>query len=624
MKVSSLRVFGLGLLTVMAGELAAVAQSSSTNVVRGSIDVPGERDVYTFSLANRARYYFDALTNVSSINWSLESAAGTLVDNRPFGSSDAGNASVLSLEPGFYRLTVDGSGITTNAYSFRFVDLATAGLISPGTLVTNQLNPGTRTDFYQFNSLAGDRLLFDRITTPPAGNIWWRLFDPYANEVFSGGFSDVNNITQRVDGVYTLVIEGYVGNTAVAPYSFSVVLQGNTPPAPFTGTPMSIGTLVSGTLTNVSTNDYVFTVAATTRVVMDTLTNSPSMNWTLEGPPGLLVNGPGFNGADGQNGTAPKELPPGDYRLRLRRSTTGSAPFAFRLLDLASATPITSGVPVNSTHSPGQETDLFRFDATAGSRIYVDMFSTNGVGNGSWRLLDPYLNVLTSSSERTDRGPLTLNLTGTYTLLTEGYFDDTTAQPYRFVVVPVSDSAQTLTIGALTSGSIDGPGQSQQYLFSLATPATLYFDSRTNHGSIRWTLDGPTGRRVNSRGFNSSDGTSSGDPLNLPAGDYTLTVAGTGDATGGFSFRLVRFCLRHSDRLGDSGQQHVEPGERNRRVSLHRGGGNGSLLQCARLQRAAERLLALLRSAGARRVGERFLRLRPGHASVHGHVHGGR
>ncbi|MBK7999158.1 MAG: putative Ig domain-containing protein [Verrucomicrobia bacterium] len=559
MKVSSLRVFGLGLLLALAGELGASAQSSSTNVVRGSIDVPGERDVYTFSLANRARYYFDALTNVSSIVWSLESATGTIVDSRQFGSSDAGNASALSLEPGFYRLTVDGTGNTTNAYAFRFVDLATAGLISPGTLVTNRLSPGTRTDFYQFNSLAGDRLLFDRITTPPAGNIWWRLLDPFGNEVFSSGYSDVNNITQRVDGVHTLMIEGYVGNVVAAPYSFTVVLQGNTPPVPFSGTPMNIGALVSGTMTNASTNDYVFSVASTTRVVIDSLTNSPSINWTLEGPPGLLVNNQALNGTDGQSGTPPKELSPGDYRLRLRRTAASTGPFAFRLLDLTTATAITPGVPVNATHSPGQETDMFRFDAAAGSRIFVDTFSTNGVGNGTWRLLDPYLNLVTSGGERTDRGPLTLNLTGTYTLLFEGYFDDNSAQPYRFNVIPVSDAAQTLTVGALTSGSIDVPGQSQQYLFSLGAPSTLYFDSRTNHSAIRWNLDGPTGRRVSNRAFNSSDGTSSGDPLILPEGDYTLTVAGSGDAVGGFSFRLFDFASATPITLGTPVNSTLSP-----------------------------------------------------------------
>lgn len=541
MKVSYLRFLCLGLFMLLTLAPGALAQSSSTNIVRGSIDAPGERDVYTFNLANRARYYFDTLTNVASINWSLESATGTIVNSRALGSSDAGNASPLLLEPGFYRLTIDGAGGTTNAYAFRFVDLATAGLISPGTLVTNRLSPGTRTDFYQFTSLAGDLLLFDRIAAPPSGNIWWRLIDPHGNEVFSSGFNDVNNITQRVDGVYTLMIEGYVANSAVAPYSFSVVLQGNTPPVPFAGTPMSIGVPVSGTMTNVSTNDYVFTVASTARVVIDSLTNSPNITWTLEGPPGILVNGQGLNGADGQSGASASELPPGNYRLRLRRNTSGTAPFSFRLLDLAAAALMTPGVPVVATRSPGQETDVFRFEATAGSRIYLDTFSTNGTGNGSWRLYDPHLNLVTSAGERTDRGPLTMNLSGTYTLLLEGYFDDGTAQPYRFDVLPITDSAQTLAVGALTTGSIDVPGQSRQYLFSLATPSTLYFDSRTNHGSIRWTLDGPTGRRVSNRPFNSSDGLNFGDPLTLPEGDYTLTVAGSGDATGGFGFRLFDF-----------------------------------------------------------------------------------
>ena len=128
---------------------------------------------------------------------------------------------------------------------------------------------------------------------------------------------------------------------------------------------------------------------------------------------------------------------------------------------------------------------MFRFDAAAGSRIFVDTFSTNGVGNGSWRLLDPYLNVVTFANERSDRGPLTLNLTGTYTLLFEGYFDDNSAQPYRFNIIPVSDAAQTLTVGTLTSGSIDVPASRSnissasrrpQRSTSIHAPTTAPFD----------------------------------------------------------------------------------------------------------------------------------------------------
>ena len=540
----------LGVLVVLSGVGSGWAQLSSTNVIRGSIAVPGERDVYTFSLASRARYYFDTLTNTPSVHWSLEGPTGLLVNNRQMASSDAGNYPVLLLEPGFYKLTVDGDGSVTNSYAFRFVDLTAASLIVPGTLVTNTLSPGTETDFYQFTSAAGDRLFFDRLTAPPSINVYWRLIDPFGNEVFSSGFSDVNNVTQRVAGVYTLLVEGYPGNDVAGPYSFTVVLQGNTPPVPFTGTPLVLGQTVTGSMTNISTNDFIFTVGATTRVVMDTLTNSPSFNWYLDGPPGILVNGTGLNGSDGQSGVPVIELTAGDYRLRVRRASAGIGSFGFRLLDLAGGNVVTPGTPILGTLSPGSETDVHRFNAAAGSRFFFDTFPTNGSGNSSWRLFDPLNGLVAQANLRTDRGPLTLSLTGAYTLLVEGYFDDSAAEAYRFDIVPITDAAQTLTIGALTSGSIAVPGQSQQYLFTLPGTATLYFDSRTNNSSLRWSLAGPLGTRVNNRTFSASDSLNFIDPLVLTAGDYTLTVTGSGDATGGFAFRLFDFASATPFTLG--------------------------------------------------------------------------
>src|SRR5262249_10239116 len=91
----------------------------------------------------------------------------------------------------------------------------------------------------------------------------------------------------------------------------------------------------------------------------------------------------------------------------------------------------------------------------------------------------------------------------------------------------------------LVSGTIASPGQRQQYTFSLNAPARLYFDSMTNTSTLRWSLDGPTGNLVNSRGFNASDGPSINNPLIVvPAGNYTLTVVATSDNVGSYQFRL--------------------------------------------------------------------------------------
>lgn len=259
---------------------AALAQPSSTNTITGSISVPGERDTYTFSLTNRGRFYFDALTNVNTLKWSLEGPAGLLVDNRGFNASDAGSASVLSLVAGFYRLTVDADTSAKPNYSFRFVNLASAALITPGTVVSNHLAPGNETDFFQFTANAGDRFLFDRLFMTPGQNVWWRLIDPYDNEVFSTPVNDVGTVTQRVSGTYTLLVEGYVGNIGPVTNSFNVVPQGNTPPTPFTGTPLAIGSIASGSLTNAQTNAYTFSLAADARLAFDTLTNSPNVQLT--------------------------------------------------------------------------------------------------------------------------------------------------------------------------------------------------------------------------------------------------------------------------------------------------------------------------------------------------------
>src|SRR5262245_52777827 len=60
-------IFGLGLwLTfLLLATPWASGQITSTNPITGAISVAGERDLYTFTLTNRARYYFDALSNIS-------------------------------------------------------------------------------------------------------------------------------------------------------------------------------------------------------------------------------------------------------------------------------------------------------------------------------------------------------------------------------------------------------------------------------------------------------------------------------------------------------------------------------------------------------------------------------
>jgi small nuclear ribonucleoprotein (snRNP)-like protein/putative NADH-flavin reductase len=303
---------------------------------------------------------------------------------------------------------------------------------------------------------------------------------------------------------------------------------------------LTIGATVAGTIDETGKQDhYTFTLAAATRLVFDSLTNNSNINWSLVGPAGLFVDQRAFTNSDSfDNGYPLVSLPAGNYTLTVDGVGDTTGAYQFRLLDLASATAITPGTPVSGTLDPAIETDLYRFTAAAGDQFFFDV--QTGIGNATWRLVDPFSNIVFSTSLNSDVNTLTLAQAGTYTLMLEGRRDaGSGSAAYAFNVQPVADGNSTLTIGATVSGTIDETGERDHYNFTLAAATRLAFDSFTNNSNINWSLVGPAGLFVDQRLFTSSDSFDGNPLLNLPAGNYTLTVDGVGDATGPYQFRLL-------------------------------------------------------------------------------------
>src|SRR5262249_246876 len=185
------------------------------STVAGRIDHPGQRDIYTFTLADAKQLYFDSLTNNSALTWSLAGPRGTVISNRAFTSSDSFDvglgAPILDLVAGSYTLTIDLPADSTLPYAFRLLDLAQAPLLVPGTAVTGQLSPARETDLYRFTANAGDRFFFDAAGTL-GGETYWRVLDPFGQVVFDRTpFStDLGLKTLESSGTYTVVIEGRI------------------------------------------------------------------------------------------------------------------------------------------------------------------------------------------------------------------------------------------------------------------------------------------------------------------------------------------------------------------------------------------------------------------------------
>src|ERR1051325_1723349 len=142
----------------------------STN--SGTISLPEQEDRFTFTGAVGQRCYYDALAlDGGAINARLISPSGAVrwevnhsSDNGPF----------YLTESGTYTLVQDGNGATTGAYSFRFLDLSNATLITYGPTNSGSLAPQSMTAAYRFSGTNGQRIDLQSVASS-ASDANWRI-----------------------------------------------------------------------------------------------------------------------------------------------------------------------------------------------------------------------------------------------------------------------------------------------------------------------------------------------------------------------------------------------------------------------------------------------------------------
>ena len=113
-------------------------------------------------------------------------------------------------------------------------------------------------------------------------------------------------------------------------------------------------------------------------------------------------------------------------------------------------------------------------------------------------------------------------------------------------------------------GTLNTPGQVDQYAINLQTTKDLYFDSLTPNGAqFDWTLNGPSGTVVSGRSFENSDSSGINGPaaLHLPAGAYTLDVSGQNNTTGAYAFQLLDLANAAPVALGQTVDGTLSPAD---------------------------------------------------------------
>ncbi len=210
------------------------------------------------------------------------------------------------------------------------------------------------------------------------------------------------------------------------------------------------------------TDQYGFTLPQNARIVFDSVTNNPNLNWSLSGPTGALVDSRPFSASDGTAANSVLDLTAGDYTLTVDAPADITGAYTFRLIDPLKAQEIVPGTVVSGQLDPANTTNVYRFSATTGERFYFDFKSLSG-GTVNWRLLDPNGGSVFGLIPISQEGEYTANFDGSYTLVIEGAMANTGVVSYSFNAQKIVDDVKPLVPGASqgtgpqwTSGQLGG------------------------------------------------------------------------------------------------------------------------------------------------------------------------
>lgn len=234
----------------------------------------------------------------------------------------------------------------------------------------------------------------------------------------------------------------------------------------------------------------------------------------------------------------------GTYALVASGVGNGTPDYEFMLWDVppAAVRAMTVGDSAQGTIETPGASDRWDFENTlSGRQVFIDFQQLSGGSLGA-RLLAPDGSTVSFGAGTTesglDRGPITLNQLGKYSIVVNGVGDDTAG--YRFQLWDVPEREQhAINIGDEAQGTIATPGASTEYRFSAAPGQSILLDVSQVAGAgqvLGFVVRDADGNVVLDSRATSGASTQSRAAL-AKGGEYTLVVSGVGDDVAGY--RLV-------------------------------------------------------------------------------------
>jgi len=360
---------------------------SGLGTVRDGTLAAAQQDTNTFTAPAGLWVYFDSQDRSSGGNLiaELREPLGTVV----FSINPVSDSGPYVLpRSGTYQLVIRGnSAAATGTYRYRLMDL-TGDLptLTLNSTVNGNLDPGYRTDVYQFAGQPAQRLVYDSLENDFA-NVTVRLMMPDGQIRFLNGNSDqdVAPITLPVGGTYRLFFESQLPTPAT--YSARLLNMESQPVLPF-------NSLVSQTIDpGLGLVAYRFEGVPGQRLFFDGLPSNGAGTWYLYGPNNEQLAGSNLAGDF--------EVVPvtaGRYLLLMAANSPVSTPANFEVYTPGSGTS-GGGFRITSLTLTGQGVNLV-WDSTA-AQTYRVQYKT-ALSQAGWTDLSGDVTASGSSASKTD------------------------------------------------------------------------------------------------------------------------------------------------------------------------------------------------------------------------------
>lgn len=540
----------------------------------GQLIYPGEHDDYLFNGTAGQKVFFNALSPLNRLFWTLYAPDGSAVfNNRYLPYNDIGR--ILLPQTGSYRLRLYNDSGITGGFSFQITTVNDQSFtISPGSTVTNDLPltgagnlqlAGEQDDYF-FTAPAGLCIYLQSLSSFPG--LYWSLTAPDAETVFSGRYmpnNDARRLQLPVPGTYRLRI--YNSGTGTGVYSFKLWTETDQSFSVALGEVITNGvpSAGAGILQTPGQDDvYTFSGFAGQQILLSDFNSTPGIAYcSVVAPGGATLFQRYLNGGNSASFTLPRtgtyflhvqaagEAVPASYSLGLSLLGSNTVPtLNINNYAISLGTTISNGFPAAGAGNIGTagEQDIYTFSASPGQVvIFQDKGSAGNllfydVYDYQWNhLYGEYLNG------NQDLGRQRLLLGGAYHVVVAGNGGSATGD-YRLAILPVPITPNyELALGQIVgtnvpgpgAGVISSPGGQASYTFNASAGQAVYFEDLGGNpnGYFRYDVYDPDLNYMFGEYLNGNQDI--GRQVLPRSGVYTIIASAYQDASGSYSFAVL-------------------------------------------------------------------------------------